>query len=54
MYFKYRKEIMERYTYNNCTVVVHLPKNQDTVRQETERFIKEVWGNEKKKVKENR
>ena len=44
---------MERYTYSNCTVVVHLPKNQDTVQQSTKRFIKEVGKNEKKKVKEN-
>ena len=31
-----------RFTFPNCTVVVHLPKNQDTVRRATEKFIREV------------
>lgn len=32
----------KKITYQNCTVVVHLPKKQDTVRKATERFFKEV------------
>lgn len=32
-----------RFTFDNCTVVVHLPENiQDTVRKATEKFIREV------------
>jgi hypothetical protein len=42
---------MERYTYSNCTVVVHLP-NQSTVQKETRRFLREVTKNEKEKKKE--
>ena len=31
------------FTFENCTVVVHLPGNiQDTVRKATEKFIREV------------
>lgn len=31
-----------RFTFENCTVVVHLPQNQDTVRKATEEFIRKV------------
>lgn len=31
-----------RFTFSNCTVVVHLPQNQDAVRKATEKFLKEV------------
>lgn len=37
-----------RFTFENCTVVVHLPKSQDTVRKATERFIREVERNKAK------
>ena len=38
------------FNFNNCTVVVHLPKTQDTVRKATEYFLKKVEKeNEKKK-----
>ena len=40
---------MRRYTYQNCTVVVHLPKTQDTVRRATEKYLREVRKNEKEK-----
>ena len=32
----------KQYTYENCTVIVRLPKNQETVRQATERFLKDI------------
>ena len=31
-----------RFTFENCTVVVHLPKNQDTVQKATEIFLRKV------------
>ena len=32
-----------RFTFENCTVVVHLPENiQNTVRKATEEFIRKV------------
>ena len=37
-----RRTMERRFTFPNCTVVVHLPKNQDTVRKATEKFIREV------------
>ena len=32
----------KKFTYPNCTVVVHLPKNQDTVQNATLQFFKNI------------
>lgn len=43
----------KRFTFENCTVVVHLTNNQDTVRRATERFLREVENEKEKMVKQN-
>ena len=43
---------MEReFTFPNCTVFVHLPQNQDTVRNATKEFFREIERSRNEKEK---